>query len=232
MRCIAAAGQARAVARRRREGAASRRPDRARDRHQAARSRRATACARKTSIRCTHTRLPRYVRGHVGVIERVIGFQVFPDSNAQGLGEDPNGYTPCVSMAPNCSAPDGDPTPKISVDAGSRIWSRASDVKHSDDPGCQARFRERGGPAAARHAEVPSIPHDADGPVFREPWEAQAFAMTLALHERGLFTWPEWAAALADEIKRAQAAGDPDTGETYYAHWLAALEKLVTSKGA
>ena len=76
--------------------------------------------------------------------------------------------------------------------------------------------------AAARRAtqEVPSIPRDADGPVFREPWEAQAFAMTLALHERGLFTWPEWAAALADEIKRAQAAGDPDTGETYYPHWL------------
>ena len=68
---------------------------------------------------------------------------------------------------------------------------------------------------------MPSIPRDADGPVFREPWEAQAFAMTLALHERGLFTWNEWAAALAAEIKRAQAAGDPDTGETYYSHWLA-----------
>ena len=79
--------------------------------------------------------------------------------------------------------------------------------------------------------EVPSIPRDADGPVFREPWEAQAFAMTLALHERGVFTWPEWAAALAAEIKRAQAAGDPDTGETYYSHWLAALEKLVAEKG-
>ncbi len=78
---------------------------------------------------------------------------------------------------------------------------------------------------------MPSIPRDADGPVFREPWEAQAFAMTLALHERGLFTWSEWAAALAAEIKRAQAAGDPDTGETYYQHWLAALEKLVAEKG-
>ena len=78
---------------------------------------------------------------------------------------------------------------------------------------------------------MPSIPRDADGPVFREPWEAQAFAMTLALHERGVFTWPEWAAALAAEIKRAQAAGDPDTGETYYSHWLAALEKLVAEKG-
>jgi nitrile hydratase accessory protein len=78
---------------------------------------------------------------------------------------------------------------------------------------------------------LPGIPHDADGPVFREPWEAQAFAMALALHARGLFTWNEWAAALADEIKRAQTAGDPDSGETYYRHWLATLEKLVSAKG-
>jgi nitrile hydratase accessory protein len=78
---------------------------------------------------------------------------------------------------------------------------------------------------------VPSIPTDDDGPVFRAPWEAQAFAMALTLHERGVFTWSEWAAALADEIKRAQAAGDPDTGETYYQHWLATLEKLVAAKG-
>ena len=86
---------------------------------------------------------------------------------------------------------------------------------------------------AARRAaeEVPSIPRDAEGPVFREPWEAQAFAMALALHERGVFTWPEWAATLAAEIKRAQAAGDPDTGETYYLHWLNALERLVAEKG-
>jgi nitrile hydratase accessory protein len=85
--------------------------------------------------------------------------------------------------------------------------------------------------AIARVAEaVPSIPRDTEGPVFREPWEAQAFAMALALHQRGLFTWPEWAATLGDEIKRAQAAGDPDTGETYYRHWLNALERLVAQK--
>jgi nitrile hydratase accessory protein len=78
---------------------------------------------------------------------------------------------------------------------------------------------------------VPGIPRDDDGPVFRAPWEAQAFAMALSLHERGLFTWPEWAATLADQIKRAQAAGDPDTGETYYQHWLATLERLVAEKG-
>jgi nitrile hydratase accessory protein len=78
---------------------------------------------------------------------------------------------------------------------------------------------------------VPSIPQDALGPVFREPWEAQAFAITLSLHAAGLFAWTEWAATLGAEIKRAQAAGDPDTGETYYHHWLAALERIVAEKG-
>jgi nitrile hydratase accessory protein len=88
-------------------------------------------------------------------------------------------------------------------------------------------------PTLARRAAdaVPGIPRDAEGPVFREPWEAQAFAMAVALHARGLFTWPEWAAMLAEEIKRAQAAGDPDTGETYYRHWLNALERIVAAKG-
>ena len=78
---------------------------------------------------------------------------------------------------------------------------------------------------------VPGIPRDGDGPVFREPWEAHAFAMALTLHECGLFSWPEWAATLAEEILRAQAAGDADTGETYYRHWLATLERLVAEKG-
>jgi nitrile hydratase accessory protein len=85
--------------------------------------------------------------------------------------------------------------------------------------------------AARASSAVPGIPRDGDGPVFRAPWEAQAFAMALTLHERGLFTWPEWAATLADQIRRAQAAGDPDTGETYYQHWLATLERLVAEKG-
>lgn len=87
--------------------------------------------------------------------------------------------------------------------------------------------------AAATRASsaLPDIPRDVDGPVFREPWEAQAFAMALALHGRGLFTWKEWAATLADEIKRAQANGDPDNGETYYRHWLATLERLIADKG-
>ena len=75
------------------------------------------------------------------------------------------------------------------------------------------------------------LPRDGDGPVFRAPWEAQAFAIALSLHERGLFTWTEWAAALADEIRIAQASDDPDTGTTYYRHWLATLEKMVARKG-
>ena len=88
-------------------------------------------------------------------------------------------------------------------------------------------------PTAAKQAaeQVPGIPCDTEGPVFREPWEAQAFAMTLALHDRKVVTWPEWAATLSDEIKKAQAAGDPDTGETYYMHWLNALERIVAEKG-
>jgi nitrile hydratase accessory protein len=84
--------------------------------------------------------------------------------------------------------------------------------------------------ARAAAAALPDLPQDGDGPVFREPWEAQAFALTLALHQRGVFSWSEWASALAVEIKRAQAAGDPDSGDTYYHHWLAALERLVAEK--
>jgi nitrile hydratase accessory protein len=78
--------------------------------------------------------------------------------------------------------------------------------------------------------DLPGLPVDASGPVFREPWEAQAFALALSLQERGAFSWTEWASALAAEIRRAQRAGDPDTGDTYYRHWLAALERLVAEK--
>jgi nitrile hydratase accessory protein len=79
-------------------------------------------------------------------------------------------------------------------------------------------------------------PADADlppteAPVFAEPWQAQAFALVLTLHERGAFTWPEWAAALGQRISAAGVAGDPDDGSTYYQHWLGALEDLVAAKG-
>ena len=98
--------------------------------------------------------------------------------------------------------------------------------------------------AAARRTalSVPGLPCDADGPVFREPWEAEAFAIVVALHQRGLFGWDEWAAMLGEEIKAAQRAGPPpyppplagegrEGGATYYRHWLAALERMVARKG-
>lgn len=78
---------------------------------------------------------------------------------------------------------------------------------------------------------VDSIPRDKSGPVFKAPWEAEAFAMTLALYEKGVFTWPQWAKVLSSEIDRAQANGDPDLGDTYYLHWLAALERIVVEQG-
>lgn len=74
-------------------------------------------------------------------------------------------------------------------------------------------------------------PRDAEGPIFNAPWEAQAFALVLALHQQGLFSWDEWAAALHAAIQYAQAHGDLDLGDTYYEHWLAALEALSCAKG-
>lgn len=80
-------------------------------------------------------------------------------------------------------------------------------------------------------SSLPALPIDGEGPVFREPWEAQAFAMAVKLHELGHFSWAEWARALSAEIEAAQRGGDPDLGNTYYHHWLAALEKLCIEKG-
>ena len=77
---------------------------------------------------------------------------------------------------------------------------------------------------------LPALPRDAEGPVFQAPWEAQAFAMALSLHARGVFTWREWADALAAQLAAAAAAGTPDDGTHYYEHWLAALENLVAGK--
>jgi nitrile hydratase accessory protein len=79
--------------------------------------------------------------------------------------------------------------------------------------------------------DLPRLPRDEGGPVFAEPWEAQAFAIAVRLSEQGVFTWKEWAAALAEELASAVERGEPDDGSEYYHHWLAALENLVTSKG-
>lgn len=77
---------------------------------------------------------------------------------------------------------------------------------------------------------LPGLPVDEDGPVFKEPWQAQAFALVLKLHEQGLFTWGEWAERLNQAIAAARTRGDPDLGNTYYHHWLAALENITTAK--
>ena len=78
---------------------------------------------------------------------------------------------------------------------------------------------------------LPRLPRDEQGPVFAEPWQAQAFALAVHLREDGVFTWSEWCAAMNAEITAAQTMGDPDLGDTYYQHWLRALQRLVTSKG-
>lgn len=82
----------------------------------------------------------------------------------------------------------------------------------------------------AAEAGIPANAEDADGPVFREPSEAQAFAMTVALHQAGLFSWSEWTATLSAEIAAAAQGGD-ESDDPYYRRWLAALERLVVEKG-
>jgi nitrile hydratase accessory protein len=77
---------------------------------------------------------------------------------------------------------------------------------------------------------LPGLPRDEKGPTFGAPWEAEAFAMTITLQSRGVFTWREWSAALAAELRDAVARGEPDDGSHYYEHWLAALETLVAEK--
>ena len=84
--------------------------------------------------------------------------------------------------------------------------------------------------AAARGGPVLPLPR-ADHGTFDEPWQAHAFGLTLLLHARGVFTWPQWADALANEIRHAQSQGDGDDGSTYYHHWLQTLEHLVVQSG-
>lgn len=86
-------------------------------------------------------------------------------------------------------------------------------------------------PDPDRLAGLPSLPRDEGGPIFAEPWQAQAFALAVRLSAQGCFTWKEWAAELADELKSAADRGEPDDGSRYYEHWLAALEGLVAAKG-
>jgi nitrile hydratase accessory protein len=84
---------------------------------------------------------------------------------------------------------------------------------------------------AEKLASVRTLPLDEEGPVFAEPWQAQAFAMAVRLSAEGHFTWKEWAATLAEELKTVADRGETDDGSRYYEHWLAALERLVAAKG-
>ena len=82
-----------------------------------------------------------------------------------------------------------------------------------------------------RLAALPPLPRDEEGPVFDEPWQAQAFALAVKLSEQGHFTWTVWAEALAEELAAAEARGEPDDGSNYYRHWVSALERLVVDRG-
>jgi nitrile hydratase accessory protein len=84
---------------------------------------------------------------------------------------------------------------------------------------------------AERLPALPRLPRDNGGPVFAEPWQAQAFALAVKLSEQGHFSWTEWVETLGAELKAAAERGEPDDGSRYYEHWLAALERLVIEKG-
>jgi nitrile hydratase accessory protein len=80
-------------------------------------------------------------------------------------------------------------------------------------------------------ADLPLLPRDAEGPVFAEPWQAQAFAVVAELIESGKISRDEWAESLGAVLKEAEERGEYDTGARYYDHWLLALEELVVEKG-
>jgi nitrile hydratase accessory protein len=86
-------------------------------------------------------------------------------------------------------------------------------------------------PPPADFTLLPQLPRDQGGPVFAEPWQAQAFALAVRLSAEGHFRWNEWATALGAELKSSAARGEPDDGSHYYHCWLAALEQLAVAKG-
>ena len=86
------------------------------------------------------------------------------------------------------------------------------------------------GDASERLAASPLLPQDEEGPVFAEPWQAQAFAIAVQLSANGHFTWTEWTIALGEQLDAAVKRGEPDDGSRYYEHWIAALEHLVADK--
>ncbi len=121
-----------------------------------------------------HTRMPAYLRGRTGTVERVLGPHVFADSQARGLGEDPQ-------------------------------WLYTVVFDENRDIACPSTH---GNPISSPRERRPTHSRTAPVfPVFEEPWQAHAFAMTVSLHERGVFTWSEWSHALSQEISPAAARG-------------------------
>ena len=84
--------------------------------------------------------------------------------------------------------------------------------------------------AADLFATSPLLPRDEEGPVFAEPWQAQAFAIAVQLSAAGHFTWTEWTTALGEQLQAAVKRGEPDDGSRYFEHWITALEQLATDK--
>jgi len=86
-------------------------------------------------------------------------------------------------------------------------------------------------PADIGNRDVPPLPRDDGLPTFAEPWQAQAFALAVRLSAEGHFSWPEWVSVFSEELAGSKARGDPDDNASYYLCWLAALERMVVSKG-
>jgi hypothetical protein len=155
-----------------------------------------------------HSRLPGYAQGKRGTIARLHGAHVFADANAQGLGEQPQWLYTVVFDGRTLWGADAQPGLQVSVDAWESYLQPDDGAAHDDGSGHLPR------PAAG----------DDDAPVFAEPWMAQAFAMVLQLHQKGLFTWPEWAAALAAQItarpgRRAMPTWATPTTTTGWPRW-------------
>ena len=86
---------------------------------------------------------------------------------------------------------------------------------------------------SGRTESIPDLhlmPRDDEGPVFDEPWQAQAFATVVELIESGSLSREEWAETLGAVLKEAELRGEFDTGERYYEHWLTAIEHLAVAK--
>ena len=173
----------------------------------------ASAFALATSILWA-TRVCRVMRAgnsarSIAIMASLFSRTPMPNSSAKI----PNMFTPCVFPRASCGA--------------SRPSRRILSISRC---GMTTLSQHNSAPDPESLAALPRLPRDEGGPVFAEPWEAQAFALAVKLSEQGHFTWKEWAAALADELKAAADRGEPDDGSHYYEHWLATLERLGHSQ--